>query len=111
MTARSFIASLLLLLAAGCHKHDAQPASADQTVPSIAGSSNNSAATINAKQTDIGPLLAELTQAVRRYGLEQREVPKSLQDLVAKGYLPSVPEAPSGKRFAINKNLEVYLAD
>jgi len=30
---------------------------------------------------------------------------------VAKGYLSSVPSAPNGKRFAINKKLEVYLTD
>jgi hypothetical protein len=59
----------------------------------------------------MSPLLGELTQTARRYGLEQRQVPKSLQDLVAKGYLPSLPQAPAGKKFAINKNLEVYLED
>jgi hypothetical protein len=56
-------------------------------------------------------LLGELTQLVRNYGAEQRQAPHSLDELVTKGYLSSVPPAPKGKRFAINKKLEVYLTD
>ncbi|MBU6400874.1 MAG: hypothetical protein KGS61_11190 [Verrucomicrobia bacterium] len=55
--------------------------------------------------------LAELTQVVRQYGAEQRQVPSSLDDLVARGYLKTVPAAPKGKRFAINKRLEVFLVE
>ena len=53
----------------------------------------------------------ELTQAVRRYAAEQRKVPASLDDLVTEHYLPAIPQAPAGKRFAIDKKLQVYLAD
>jgi hypothetical protein len=56
-------------------------------------------------------LLAELTQAVRKYSAETRRVPKSLDDLVSQGYLTKVPLAPPGKRFAIDKTLHVYLAN
>jgi hypothetical protein len=56
-------------------------------------------------------LLGELTQAVRKYGVEKRRVPKTLEELVASGYLSQIPQAPAGKKFAINKNLQVYLAD
>jgi hypothetical protein len=56
-------------------------------------------------------LLGELTQLVRNYGAEQRQAPHSLDELVTKGYLSSVPPAPKGKRFAINKKLEVCLTD
>jgi len=56
-------------------------------------------------------ILAELTQAVRKYGMERRRVPASLDELVTAGYLRAIPPAPQGKRFAINKNLQVYLAD
>ncbi len=54
--------------------------------------------------------LAELTQLVRRYAAEQRRAPKSLDELVTAGYLPQLPEAPAGKKFAISPKLEVYLA-
>jgi hypothetical protein len=52
-----------------------------------------------------------LTQAVRKYAAEQQKVPASLEELVAAKYLPAVPEAPAGKRFGIDKKLQVYLAD
>ena len=54
---------------------------------------------------------AELTQVVRKYAAEKQRAPKSLEELVAAGYLPVTPAAPAGKKFAIDKNLQVYLAD
>ena len=54
---------------------------------------------------------AELTQIVRKYAAEKQRAPKSFDEIVAAGYLPSVPEAPAGKTFAIDKNLQVYLAN
>lgn len=55
-------------------------------------------------------MLASLTQAVRRYGVEQRRVPGSLEELVTAGYLAGVPPAPPGQKFVINKNLQVVVA-
>ena len=55
-------------------------------------------------------MLAALTQAVRKYGLERQRAPKTLEELVAAGYLASVPSAPVGKRFLIDKNLQVVVA-
>ena len=55
--------------------------------------------------------LGELTQVVRKYGMEKQKVPKDLQELVAAGYLPQVPSAPAGKKFAIDAKMQVYLAD
>jgi hypothetical protein len=52
----------------------------------------------------------ELTQAVRKFGAEQRRVPKTLEEVAAGGYLSRIPQAPAGKKFAIDKNLQVYLA-
>ena len=54
-------------------------------------------------------VLNELTQAVRKFGVEQRRVPKSLEEVAARGYLSSVPSAPAGKKFVIDKNLQVRL--
>jgi len=56
-------------------------------------------------------LLRELTQAARKYGMEKQKAPKSLEELAAGGYLPQVPAAPAGKKFAISPQLEVILED
>ena len=56
-------------------------------------------------------VLAELTQAVRKYAAEQRRAPTTLEELVPGGYLSRVPEAPTGKHFAIDKKLQVYLTN
>jgi DNA-binding IclR family transcriptional regulator len=54
--------------------------------------------------------MAQLTQLVRRFGMEQRQAPRSLNDLVAAGYLAGVPVAPAGKQFVIDaKSLQVLL--
>src|SRR2546421_12992256 len=54
-------------------------------------------------------ILGELTQAVRKYSVERRSVPKTLEELVARGYLTRAPQAPAGKEFVINKELQVQL--
>ena len=59
----------------------------------------------------VSAMLSELTQAVRKFGAEQRRVPKTLEEVAAGGYLTRIPAAPSGKKFAIDKNLQVYLAN
>jgi competence protein ComGC len=93
MLARVLMALLLVLLV-GCGK------SAARTAASSA-----------ADQAQVDAVVNELTQAVRRYAVEQRRVPKALDELVANGYLAGIPSAPAGKKFAINKNLQVYLAN
>jgi hypothetical protein len=62
-----------------------------------------------ADEASAAGLLADLTQAVRKFSAEQRRVPKDLEELVSQGYLGHVPPAPAGMTFAINKNLQVYL--
>ena len=54
-------------------------------------------------------ILGELTQAVRKYSVERRSVPKNLEELVANGYLAEAPQAPAGKKFIISKELRVQL--
>lgn len=73
----------------------------DRTPPAAAGAS----------ESELATALSELTQAVRRYAMEQRRAPKSLDELVQQGYLERVPQAPPGKAFAIDKKLQVYLAN
>ncbi len=93
MVARVLMAFLVVLLV-GCGK-----------------SAPPSAATGATEQAQIDVALNELTQAVRKYAAEQRRAPKELDELVTKGYLTAIPSAPAGKKFAINKNLQVYLAN
>ncbi len=93
MIARVLTAFLLLLLV-GCGKSSPAP-----TSTGAAGQA----------QTDL--VLQQLTQAVRKYAVEQRRVPATLDELVANRYLAAIPGAPAGKKFAINKNLQVSLVN
>ena len=92
MVARVLMAVLMLLLA-GCGKPP-----------------STSAAAGAADSAQLELALNQLTQAVRKYAAEQRSAPTTLDELVTKGYLSAIPSAPAGKKFAINKNLQVYLA-
>ena len=54
--------------------------------------------------------LAHLTQLARRYTVEQQQVPRNLLDLVALKYLETVPVAPQGRKFVIDRRrVEVRL--
>ncbi len=56
--------------------------------------------------------ISHLTRLVRRYTVEQQQVPKELAELVALKYLPALPSAPQGQRFVIDRRrVEVKLAD
>jgi hypothetical protein len=51
-----------------------------------------------------------LTQMVRRYTVEQQQVPKDLVDLVTLRYLAAIPVPPDGQRFVIDRTrVEVHL--
>ena len=97
---------------------DPAPTETPQPVPSVADAaaataapdlSATAGAAIDAATAEAKA--AELTQIVRKYAAEKQRAPKSFDEIVAAGYLPSVPEAPAGKTFAIDKNLQVYLAN
>ena len=61
---------------------------------------------------DATALLAQLTQAVRKYGAEKQRVPASLNEVVSAGYVRAMPQPPPGKKFAINpKRMEVILVN
>ena len=54
--------------------------------------------------------LADLTRLVRRYSVEQQQVPRDLVELVALNYLESVPPPPAGRKYIIDrKAVEVRL--
>ena len=113
MPARLLSACLLAILI-GCGKPPASAPSPPPVAPradSPAAAGAAAAAPTTADEAPSAAVLNELTQVVRKYGVEQRRVPKNLEELVAGGYLSRVPQAPAGKRFAINKDLQVYLAN
>jgi len=97
----------LVLLCVACSKSGNSTAPVSET-PAPADTQSSSAPSNDAQ---VAALLGELTQTVRRYAAERRQAPKDLQELVTAGYLPALPQAPPGKRFAVNKNLQVYLAN
>jgi hypothetical protein len=54
--------------------------------------------------------LGYLTRLVRRYTVEQQQVPKDLLELVTLRYLASVPVPPQGQKFVIDRRrVEVRL--
>jgi hypothetical protein len=112
-----------VLLPVGCSKHP-PAATANQPVPTAVSAPDNganpapaanpnpnlTAVTIMPAGPDPAPMLAQLTQVLRRFSAEHRQVPKSLNELVAAGYLTALPNAPAGKQFAIEpRRLEVIL--
>lgn len=51
-----------------------------------------------------------LTGLLRRFTVEQQQVPKDLAELVAKKYLESIPVPPEGQRYIIDRSrVEVRL--
>ena len=54
--------------------------------------------------------LDQLTRLIRRFSVEQQQVPKDLAELVTLKYLEVVPTAPTGKKFVIDRRkVEVRL--
>lgn len=103
---------LLFCIFVGCKKpENATPAAEtkNSAIPAISTKAKAPSPEGTAGTEATGPMLKKLTQAVRRYGIEQRRVPANLEEVFAQGYLEELPEAPVGKRFVIDKRLEVTL--
>src|SRR6266850_5412705 len=98
----------------GCGKQPASaPSPAEPTAGNAARPADPSAAVTRTNSSVEAPddaalaaVLGELTQVVRKFSVENRRVPKNLEELVANGYLTRVPQAPAGKKFAISKDLQ-----
>jgi hypothetical protein len=53
----------------------------------------------NAKQKAVKTVdIASLTQAIQMFQVSEDRLPKDLQELVTKGYIAKIPEAPYGKK-------------
>lgn len=88
---------LCAILLTGCGKKSVPPPqTADSTVTA-------------APESEQAQTLERLTQAVRKYAAETRSAPKSLNELVAAGYLPEAPTPPAGKQYVIDAQLRVQL--
>jgi len=58
------------------------------------------------------PEMVELTQQMRRYALEKRKLPTNLNELVVAGYIKVIPQAPAGKKYAVDsKRAEIILVE
>ena len=90
MPSRLALASCLVLLA-GCGKSPDSIPTPSAAIPAASRvTTNGPAADSGAPSMDesqMATVLASLTQAVRKYGLEQKRAPKNLEELVAQGYL------------------------
>lgn len=124
VTQRQFAVKWMLLIflwgvfiVDGCTKHTAPGMTTVSTNAEASANANPVAAikppvspAVVSSSADPAPMLAQLTQVLRRFSVEHRRVPKSLNELVAAGYLAALPAAPAGKQFAIEpKHLEVVL--
>jgi competence protein ComGC len=70
------------------------------------------AAVSSASEAALNAALAELTQALRKYSFEHQRVPKTVDEMVAAGYLKNMPQAPQGKKFAIDaKTVQIVLVN
>ena len=135
MTFRTLIAiTATALFAAGCgKKSEPSPApTAAESAPATARAEDSSAARSQeptapisrvsapsptpappaTAQPDMSATLGRLTEAVRRFSMENRRVPTSLSEVVAAGYVNGLPQAPYGKKFAIDpKQVQVVLVN
>ena|SRR5437773_1677744 len=98
---RLMLASGTLWLASGCGKETGSDGVAAPAVSTPAAPPGGA---------DMESALRELTQAVRKYSVERKQVPKTFGEVVAAGYVQHLPTAPPGKRFEIDaKTRQVVL--
>src|SRR5437867_1740793 len=140
MASRFILVPILALFLAGCGKNSARPSASqtatgeaaqdqaaasrpdaeqtrpagssesDNPAPPAAGSGATAVAPSGASDAELAAALGELTQALRKYSFEQRRLPKSLNEVVAAGYVKTMPQAPPGRKFAIDaKSVQVVV--
>ena len=104
------VVSGVVLLAAGCTK---KPAVVDTAPVSTGGQppTNPAEAATATAQSVVAPGsvggnptadLDALTQALRKYSIEHRSVPRTFAEMIAAGYVKNLPAAPPGKKFEID---------
>jgi hypothetical protein len=84
-------------------------AAADITKP---GSVQNPIDIPPAAADDNSQVLAALTQALRKYAVEHKGMPRSFSEIVSAGYVKNPPSPPPGKKFEIDaKTARVILVN
>ena len=108
---------LMVVFLAGCGKpsETSSPASVSKVEPATSAGSGAAPATDQAAiaaESALNAALGELTQALRKYSFERQRVPKTINELVAAGYLKNMPLAPQGRKFEIDpKTVQVVLVN
>jgi len=109
---------LMALLCTGCGKspETSRPTPVSTTEPAQSKKTDaapGTAATLsNESEAALNAALGELTQALRKYSFEHQRLPKTVGEVVAAGYLNNMPQAPRGKKFAIDaKTVQVVLVN
>jgi len=83
----------------------AAPASVSDVAPILVAPPPSSGTVLPITPSDPANMettLADLTQALRKYSFEKRQMPKSFSEVIAAGYVQPVPSAPAGKKFEID---------
>ena len=122
MLSRVVLPLLIAVLLAGCGESPEpsrptpvstkEPAQGQKTDAAPAKEQPAATTVSNAYEAALNAALVELTQALRKYSFEHQRLPKTLSELVAAGYLKDTPQAPPGKKFAINeKTVQVVLVN
>jgi hypothetical protein len=117
MSSRVVLPLFIVVLLTGCGKSTApvstKEAAQGQKTDAAPATGQPAATTAsNASEAALNAALVELTQALRKYSFEHQRVPKTLSELVAAGYLKDTPQAPPGKKFAINeKTVQIVLVN
>ena len=100
---------MLLLTSCGKQSETSAPAAESQPTATVPEPVPADAGSATVDETAATARAAELTQVVRKYAAEKQRAPKGFEEIVAAGYLPGVPVAPGGRKFVIDKNLQVTL--
>ena len=94
------------VLLAGCGQKGST-SSGETSTPETPASTNLAAM---GPADDAAATLDSLTQAVRKFGAEKQRIPSSLDEVVAAGYIKTLPQAPPGKKFSIDtRRMVVFL--
>jgi hypothetical protein len=116
MTTRWIAIAASALLVAGCGKKAGSPSpdpavqSAETALVVQPAAPKVTPVSVQADAGDTGQMLDQLTKVLRKFCVDNRRVPKTLDEVVAAGYLKQIPPAPAGKKFSIETSkLQVVL--
>jgi len=91
------------LLFAGCGKKDSSDSTTNASGNPLTAPVDYLGAAAKAKKlADKTVSSAGLNQAIQLYQAQEGQLPKTLNDLVTKQYLPSIPPPPAGTKYDYN---------